>query len=373
MAEMEITAEEISGIDTNQVAQMTLKDGTVIMINHPQEEQAQEEEFVQEEQAQEEQIQEGQAQEIAEAENVEGQENQLRARPMMMPPVRPIAVPMRPMVPPVRPIVAPVPMRPIHPKPLIHPRGPMRPMVPVAPVFRTRPGMHMRPPVVPPKVVPMVPVHKPVYAPVPIKPIHKQAVMPVPVPVHRPGIIPPKSGLVRPMPVPTRPVHAFRARPEVEQEEEEADYQEEEIAGEEEYAEYDQEQDYPVDDLRYRPMMAPMLPPPRRMPMRPMMPPMMPRRRGPMGLGYNTFQPRIFRGRPRPRMVPTPMLSPLNATFQPRMYGYGMRGPRYAPMPPMKHHYFRGKETAQTEECQEQCVEEQKVTKNVCTKCGKEF
>ena len=33
MASLEITAEELSTIDTNQVAQMTLKDGTVIVVN----------------------------------------------------------------------------------------------------------------------------------------------------------------------------------------------------------------------------------------------------------------------------------------------------------------------------------------------------
>ena len=73
MASLEITAEELSTIDTNQVAQMTLKDGTVIVINggaEAQEAQG-EEEFVQEEQAQEVEAQEGQVEE-----NAEGQENQ---------------------------------------------------------------------------------------------------------------------------------------------------------------------------------------------------------------------------------------------------------------------------------------------------------
>ena len=65
MASLEITAEELSGIDTNQVAQMTLKEGTVIVINggaEAQEAQA-EEEFFQEEQSQEVQAQEELAQE----------------------------------------------------------------------------------------------------------------------------------------------------------------------------------------------------------------------------------------------------------------------------------------------------------------------
>ena len=120
MAEMEITSDQLGTIDTNQIAQISLKDGTLIMVNagveqEQQVEQAEqtpaEEEFVQEEQAQEEQVQEEQVQ--------EGQENQLRHRPMMplmKPPMRPAVIPMRPVVPPVRPIVAPVPVKPIRPK-----------------------------------------------------------------------------------------------------------------------------------------------------------------------------------------------------------------------------------------------------------------
>ena len=386
MASLEITAEELSTIDTNQVAQMTLKDGTVIVINggaEAQEAQG-EEEFVQEEQAQEVEAQEGQVEE-----NAEGQENQLRHRPMMgrvVPPMRPVVAPMRPIVPPVRPIVAPVPMRPLPPKPMIVPRGPvMRPAV-VPGVFRGRPGMPVhRPPLVTQKVVPVpvpVPARRPVVpVPVPARPIHKPAVVPVPVPVHKPG-------LVRPMPVPVRPV-AFRARPNTEQAEEEqqeeaVEYEQEEVPGEEQYADYEQEEEYQADDFRFRPMMRPVIPPPPRPFMRPRMPPMvpvMPHRRGPM-MGYNTFQPRVFRARPRPRMVPAPMFTPLNATFQPKMYGpYGMRGPRYAPMPPMRPHLFRGKEnTAEGEEqqqeyqeCQEQQCETEQCAKSVCTKCGKEF
>ena len=114
MASLEITAEELSTIDTNQVAQINLKDGTVIVVNggaEAQEAQA-EEEFVQEEQAQE-VPQEEQAQEVQAEENVEGQENQLRARPYMgrmVPPMRPVVAPMRPLIPP-RPLIHPVPMR----------------------------------------------------------------------------------------------------------------------------------------------------------------------------------------------------------------------------------------------------------------------
>ena len=121
-------------------------------------------------------------------------------------------------------------------------------------------------------------------------------------------------------------------------------------------------------------MMAPMRPPMMRPPMMrpPMMrPPMMPPRRGPM-MGYNTFQPRVFRARPRPRVVPVPMFTPLNDTFQPRI---GVRGPMMHPMPPMKHHMFRGKERSNSyDACEDnqECCENQ-CTKSVCTKCGKEF
>ena len=69
----EITPEQLSGIDTNEVASMTLKDGTLIVINGGEEVQAQEEEFVQEPQ------EEVQNEEVAEEQT---QENQLRARPL---------------------------------------------------------------------------------------------------------------------------------------------------------------------------------------------------------------------------------------------------------------------------------------------------
>ena len=135
MASLEITAEELSTIDTNQVAQINLKDGTVIVVNGGAE--------AQEAQGEEEFVQEEQAQEVQAEENVEGQENQLRARPYMgrmVPPMRPVVAPMRPLIPP-RPLVHPVPMRPLPPKPMIVPRGPVMrpPMGP--PVFRARPGM----------------------------------------------------------------------------------------------------------------------------------------------------------------------------------------------------------------------------------------
>jgi hypothetical protein len=276
-------------------------------------------------------------------------------------------------------------------------------------VFRARPGMPIhRPLVVAPKVVPVpfkpavMPIHKP-----PMMPIHKPPVIPVakvPMVPAKPGMLI-KPGIARPIVYP-KPV--FRARPNTEQQEEEADYQEEEVAGEEQYCEYEgeeaQEEEAQGENLRHRPMM--MVPPPRHMhpprmmPMRPVVPvvpPMMHPRRGPM-MGYNTFQPRIFRARPRPRVVPVPMFTPLNTTFQPRVYGgFGMRGPRYGPMPPMRpHHLFRGKERSNSyddaeeqdygecdqqceqqgeQQCEQQCDQQcdQQCTKSVCTKCGKEF
>ena len=385
MADVEMTTEEIIGLETAKIAQMELKDGTIVMIKNEEEAQPQEE-FVQEE------AQEVQQEEVAEnAENVEGQENQLRARPGF-PPMRPAVVPMRPAVVPMRPAVVPVrpavvPVRPVvAPRPLIAPRGPMvRPMAPMG-VFRARPGMPIhRPPVVAPKVVPVpVPMHRPV----------------VPVPVHRP-MVPGKPGmLIRPAVVPmpiARPI--FRARPntEPEAEAEEAEYQEEEYNGEEQYCECEEGQEgqevqqaqegqeEQVDNLRARPMMMmpmgprmrpPMIrPPPMMVRPRPPVPvvPVMPVRRGPM-MGYNTFQPRVFRARPHPRIVPTPMFVPVNPTFQPKVVRGPIPPPMHHPhMHPMRPYVFRGKEASNGNDAEEQQQCENQCNKSVCTKCGKEF
>ena len=358
MADVEMTTEEIIGLETAKIAQMELKDGTIVMIKNEEEVQPQEE-------VAQEEAQEVQQEEVAEnAENVEGQENQLRARPGF-PHMRPAVVPMRPAVVPMRPAV--VPMRPaVVPRPLIAPRGPMvRPMAPMG-VFRARPGMPIhRPPVVAPKVVP-VPMHRPV--------------VPVPVPVHRP-MVPGKPGMlirpaVAPMPI-ARPV--FRARPNTEPEAEEAEYQEEEYNGEEQYCECEEGQEgqeEQVDNLRARPMMMMPMGPRMRPPMmrpRPPVPvvPIMPPRRGPM-MGFNTFQPRVFRARPGPRVVPTPMFVPVNPTFQPKVVRGPVPPPMHHPhMHPMRPHVFRGKEMTNNCEEEQQC--ENQCTKSVCTKCGKEF
>ena len=177
MADVEITHDEVRGIDINQVASMQLKDGTVVVVNSEATAEAgdyqDEAEFAQEEVDQVEYDQAGQ-------EEVD-QANELRARPMVgMPyggvrpavPVRPAVVPMRPAVVPMRPAV--VPMRPpvVAPKPV--PRGPVvRPGMPMGGVvFRARPGMpvHMPPQrmVVAPK--PVVPVRPGVPAMRPVVP-----------------------------------------------------------------------------------------------------------------------------------------------------------------------------------------------------------
>jgi len=369
MADVEMTTEEIIGLETAKIAQMELKDGTIVMIKNEEEVQPQEE-------VAQEEAQEVQQEEVAEnAENVEGQENQLRARPGF-PHMRPAVVPMRPAVVPMRPAV--VPMRPaVVPRPLIAPRGPMvRPMAPMG-IFRARPGMPIhRPPVVAPKVVP-VPMHRPV--------------VPVPVPVHRP-MVPGKPGMlirpaVAPMPI-ARPV--FRARPNTEPEAEaqEAEYQEEEYNGEEQYCECEEGQEgqeEQVDNLRARPMMMmpmgprmrpPMIrPPPMMVRPRPPVPvvPVMPVRRGPM-MGYNTFQPRVFRARPHPRIVPTPMFVPVNPTFQPKVVRGPIPPPMHHPhMHPMRPYVFRGKEASNGNDAEEQQQCENQCNKSVCTKCGKEF
>ena len=142
MADVEITHDEVRGIDINQVASMQLKDGTVVVVNSEATAEAGdyqgEEEFAQEEVDQVEYDQAGQ-------EEVD-QSNELRARPMVRMPyggVRPV-VPVRPAVVPVRPAVVPVRPPVFVPKPV--PRGPVvRPVMPMGGVFRARPGMPVRP------------------------------------------------------------------------------------------------------------------------------------------------------------------------------------------------------------------------------------
>ena len=393
MAEVEITHDEVRGIDINQVASMQLKDGTVVVVNSEATAEAGNcqgsgEFFL------EETVQDGYAQEGQE-ENAY-QENQLRARPMVgmpygrpavvpvRPAVRPAVVPVRPAVRPavvpVRPAVVPVPGR--FPKPV--PRGPVaRPGMPVGGVvFRARPGMpvHMAPQRMVP-VRPGVPVRPAVQ---PIRPV-PGTMMPKPVPV-RPGV--PVAS--KPMGVPARPLvnqmitapRVFRARPNVNDED---DFQQE-YCDEEDYCEC-YEETGEVDQLRARPFVAPMTygpkvvghpvhHPPHHQPMvAPRVVPL-PAKRGPtvMRPGYNTFQPGVFRARPRmgvARPGVGPMFTPVAPGYgvgrvvrpippPPRPYGFGM-GPVFRSRRETTYTYEQEPEQEQDylQQYTEQCVDEE--------------
>ena len=357
---VEITTEEVRGIDANQIASMQLKDGTVVVVQG-------------EEGAYEDYEQEGEYQD---------QSNQLRARPMMgmgrpLPP--PLVRPHPPLV--VRPGVPP--------KPVVVQRGPVRPVVaPMGYRLRARPGMLPRPPHVAPRPMgkPMMPgMPRPVVAPVP---------------VVRPGVVPKPAFPVQPVgrpvkkPLVAQMVQApvvYRARPG--QQEEEDDYQEEEYA-EEEYYEGDEEaqEEGAETQFRARPVFVPVgAPHPHHH--HPHHPPMtmkpkvvavpVPAKRGPVLVpGVNTFQPR-FRARPRPGVpgVPLrPMVGP--GGFPPKHVRPGVVVP---PPPPKKYAYgfgpvaFRSRpRSASYDDNQEYAEEtEYQYTEgcegSVCTKCGKEF
>ena len=402
MEEVEITHDEVKGIDINQIASMQLKDGTVVVVNSESTAEAgdyqEQGEFAQEELAQDEYGQAGE-------ENA-NQENQLRARPMVgMPygvrpvaPVRPAVVPGRPMVVPGRPMV--VPGRPmVVPKPV--PRGPVvRPGMPMGGVvFRARPGMPVH---MPPRRMVVQPVRPVVPA---MRPVVPGPMMPKPVPV-RPAVIPARPGY----PVVSRPIVApgkkplvnqiisapgvYRARPNNNEEE---DFQQE-YTGEEDYCECDDYEGAEEENqLRARPLVypspmtygprvvrppihhrPPVVAPPRVAPI--------PVKRGPAVIrpGYNTFQPGVFRARPR-MVVARPGAVPM---FTPVAPGYGMRRvARHMPPPPRSYGFgmgpvFRSRPTATdyeeqdyAEEYAEQC-DTQGCDYNkscVCTKCGKEF
>ena len=228
MADVEITQDEVRGIDINQVASMQLKDGTIVMVSSGEEQCDNQGEY-QEELPQE----QNECYDYCEEENVQDQSNQLRARPVQY-----VAVPPRVgVVPGV--MVAPKPVLPVHhpPKPMGPHRGPHvhRPM-PVGPgvVFRARKGYPMGP------VVPVAPkphlVH-PGVKPVP-GPVMRPLVKPVPAPGMRPLVQPVVPG---PKPMPStmqKPLVSqmiqaprFRARPVAQDEE----FQEEEYAGEEDF------------------------------------------------------------------------------------------------------------------------------------------
>ena len=354
---VEITTEEVRGIDANQIASMQLKDGTVVVVQG-------------EEGAYEENDQEGEYQD---------QSNQLRARPMMVMGRAPLPPP--PMNP--RVVWPAVPL-----KPVVVPRGPVRAVVPpMGYRLRARPGMLPRPHVAPkPMVKPMMPgMPRPVVAPVP---------------VLRPGVVPkpgfPVQPVVRPIPG-KKPLVAqmvqapvvYRARPG--QQEEEDDYQEEEYA-EEEYCEGDEEaqEEGAETQFRARPVFVPVGPPrPHHhhppMTMKPKVVPVPvpgPVKRGPVLVpGVNTFQPR-FRARPRPGVPIRPIVGPgglppkhlrppvvrPQVVVPPKKYAYG-----FGPVPfrsrPRSASYDDNQEYADETEYQytEGCEG------SVCTKCGEEF
>ncbi len=373
----------------SNVQSMQLKDGTIIVVN--QGEQAQNDMI---------EVEDPNQKGMTEVEE-QNQSNQLRARPMVGR-LGPVLAPPMPLV---RPVVAP--LRPPL-KPMVVPRGPIRKGYPVypAPVFRGRGNPYLTPkPVIPPnpKVYPRGPHFPGIVTPA----IGKPRMMVTP-PVARPGMIPAvsKPGMIVPQPV-AKPLlnqiiqaphvmprtAAFRSRPG---QADENDFQEEEYNGED-YCEYDEQaQDENAEvELRARPpfgvpVYRPVSVVPKVLP-RPVVPMVstLPKR-GPMHrmnlAGYNTFQPRVFRGRPRGVIAPTPMFTPLNATFQPKSYGFG-RPLSHHPgkrgyMPPPSMRIFRARPRSNSYDGQEydnqnyqnQCnTEENECGSSVCTRCGKEF
>ena len=385
MADVEITHDEVRGIDINQVASMQLKDGTVVVVNSEATAEAGdyqgEEEFAQEEVDQVEYDQAGQ-------EEVD-QSNELRARPMVGMPyggVRPV-VPVRPAVVPVRPPV-------VAPKPV--PRGPVvRPGMPMGGVvFRARPGMPVH---MPPKMVvapkPGVPVRPVVPA---MRPVVPGPMMPKPVPV-RPAVVPTRPVVPGPKPLVNQIITAprYRARPNNNEEE---DFQEE-YAGEEDYCECDDYEGAEEENqLRARPLVVPapmtyapgvVRPPVHHPPHRPpvVAPPRVvpvPVKRGPAVVrpGYNTFQPGVFRARPRMMVAARPAVRPMMTPIVP---GYGV-GRVVRPMPPPPRPYgfgmgpvFRSRPETAEQDYDEEYAEEYDAEgcdynqSSVCTKCGKEF
>ena len=378
MAEVEITQEEVSGIDVNQVASMQLKDGTVVVVQGEGEtgyDYQNEGEFTQEQAGQEEYNEYYQIDES----------NQLRARPMM------VLAPPKPMGPrpmPVRPMGVPMG------RPPVHPRGPPR-VVPGAVVFRAKPRMPGPAPYVGPK--PGMPVVRPGVPVRPVVPVRPAVVRPGP--PLKPMVVPARPGVPHQKPLVNQMIQApgvvFRARPgEKEEDYDWYDWQEEEYAEDENYGydEQGQDEDY---QLRAKPIFAPMGPPRPAPVMKPKVisvPVVAPRpvvapkpvmvpgpKRGPLPVGHHTFQPKVFRARPvilrpGPPMATHHPLPP--AMFPPR----GVRPPVHVPK---KHAYgfgpvLRSRPRSASYDQQEYADEnEYQYTEgcesSVCTKCGKEF
>ena len=323
---VEITTEEVRGIDANQIASMQLKDGTVVVVQG-------------EEGAYEENDQEGEYQD---------QSNQLRARPMMVMGRAPLPPPMHPRV--VRPVV---PL-----KPMVVPRGPVRAVVPpMGYRLRARPGMLPRPHVAPkPMVKPMMPGRK--------KPLVAQMVQAPVVYRARPG------------------------QQEEEDDYQEEEYAEEEYyEGDEEAQEEGAETQLrarpvfvPVGPPRPHHHHPPMTMKPKVVPV----PVPVPVKRGPVLVpGVNTFQPR-FRARPRPGVPIRPIVGP--GGLPPKHLRPPVVRPQVVvPPPPKKYAYgfgpvpFRSRpRSASYDDNQEYADEtEYQYTEgcegSVCTKCGKEF
>ena len=357
-----ITTEELQGIDINQVDSMQLKDGTVVLVKEGEEmdEQEYDNQFMEEDQEQ--------MYEECEGNFEDAQSNQLRDRPIM----GRMAYPMGPR-PPVMPVA---PMRPAVMKPMVVSRGPVRPAMPMGRViFRGRPGtknaggfqqggfgqpgfggmgkqqggygqpgygrMGKQQGGFGPQQGGNK--YKPQGNQIPTQG-QRQTTLPLSQQIQYPGYNPNQQQGGN-----------FRARPNIE-EEQETNFQEEDFGGEEEY--YENNEQYQEDtenQLRARPLIVPggrvvlapgYAPGPKKVV--PVMPGMGVRR-GPgpkvvMG-GFNSYQPR-YRARPGRVMVSTPRLTPFNATFQPNIvgrYGYGgvrptafkqgMRG--FVPPPPI--------------------------------------
>jgi hypothetical protein len=261
-------------------------------------------------------------------------------------------------------------------------------------VFRARPGMPVQ---MAPKMVvapkPVVPVRPAV--PV-MKPVVPGPMMPKPMPV-KPAVMPVRPGVPaahRPMVVPSRP-GVFRARPTYNEEE---DFQEE-YAGEEDYCECDEYEGAEEENqLRARPLVVPapmtyapgvVRPPVHHPPHRPpvVAPPRVvpvPVKRGPAVVrpGYNTFQPGVFRARPRMMVAARPAVRPMMTPVVP---GYGV-GRVVRPMPPPPRPYgfgmgpvFRNRPETAEQDYDKEYAEEYDAEgcdynqSSVCTKCGKEF
>lgn len=123
MAEVEITQEEVRGIDINQVASMQLKDGTVVVVNSEDDQYNNNAEFTQEEVPENENI------------NYTVESSNLRARPyVVMPGVLPKSMIHKPVV----------HLRPPPPPPVYGHRGPVRTLHPgYGMYFRARPPRQM--------------------------------------------------------------------------------------------------------------------------------------------------------------------------------------------------------------------------------------